>query len=797
MKRNLLILLWLLSTGLLFGQQLERYSRVRIDLNGRPMGELAALGIETDHGAYIPGRSLTTELSERELHLVQDAGFPTTVLIPDLQKWFSERPAYEPAAVRGGGTCNENAGPAIGEWKRPENYVDGTMGGYFRYDEMLAMLDAMKAKYPNLISTRAALSDTIVTHEGRPVWWVRISDNAALDEPEPEAMYNALHHAREPNSMSQMLYFMWYLLENYGQDPDINYLLDNTELYFIPCVNPDGYLYNEATVPQGGGYWRKNRRDNGDGTFGVDLNRNYGYQWGFNDEGSSPFPSSEVYRGPAPFSEPETRMMRDFCLQHAFKFAFNYHTFGNLLIYSWAYSDELADPALAEYAGLFTRENNYKAGTSIQTVGYRVNGSSDDWMFGGADIFSYTPEVGPSDMGFWPPPDAIDELNRGTLWQNLAAAYCLLRFGTATDRGGPSIDMTKPEIALRVTRFGFEDSPLTVSLEALTPDIASAGPPVTLQLAQMASADTVIAVLPVSGVNSGSEAVFVLKLDDGHFVHRDTLRKILLGPALPLFEEAGNMQPGVWSAVSGWNTTAADYVSAPTCITDSPDADYAADAVNVLELTTPVLIPGNAQTAQLRFFARWSIEEDFDYVLVTASSPGAGTQALCGRYTKPGSDFQTSGEPVFDGFQDKWVEECMDLADFIGEPLTLQFFFVSDGFQEFDGFYFDDLRVEYTQPGFVGTVSLSPRQFALRQNQPNPATAMTRISWQNQTAYSGVAELVLYNMLGEPVLRQSVDLNSQSQYLLDTQTLPTGQYAYFLRATGWQSQPLRMTVMHP
>ena len=113
------------------------------------------------------------------------------------------------------------------------------------------------------------------------------------------------------------------------------------------------------------------------------------------------------------------------------------------------------------------------------------------------------------------------------------------------------------------------------------------------------------------------------------------------------------------------------------------------------------------------------------------------------------------------------------------------------------GLYFDDLRVEYTQPGFVGAVSLPPNQFALRQNQPNPATGMTRISWENQMAYSGVAELVLYNMLGEPVLRQPVDLNSQSQYLLNTQRLPTGQYAYFLQATGWQSQPQRMTVMHP
>ena len=98
--------------------------------------------------------------------------------------------------------------------------------------------------------------------------------------------------------MVSLIYFMQYILSQYGTDPEITCLINNRELYFVPCANPDGYVYNQTTNPNGGGFWRKNRRNNGDGTFGVDLNRNFDYNWGFDNNGSSPITSSEVYRGP-------------------------------------------------------------------------------------------------------------------------------------------------------------------------------------------------------------------------------------------------------------------------------------------------------------------------------------------------------------------------------------------------------------------------------------------------------------------------------------------------------------------
>src|SRR5258705_319958 len=128
---------------------------------------------------------------------------------------------------------------------------------------------------------------------------------AVLRSGEVHVIVDALHHAREPESMQATIWTMLALLERYGTDPLSTYLVNEREIWFVPCVNPDGYVYNESTNPGGGGLWRKNRRANAGGTTGVDLNRNYAFQWGFDNSGSSPTPTDETYRGTAAASEPE------------------------------------------------------------------------------------------------------------------------------------------------------------------------------------------------------------------------------------------------------------------------------------------------------------------------------------------------------------------------------------------------------------------------------------------------------------------------------------------------------------
>ncbi|MEM9821118.1 MAG: M14 family metallopeptidase, partial [Bacteroidota bacterium] len=422
------------------------YSRVKIDLTTTTIQRVAQLGLEADHGEYAKGRHLINDYSKREIELLKANGIAYEILIEDVKAHYvqqnlegHEHHHQHQVAVRNVDNCDGSlgTGPQY-NYTTPVNYQYGSMGGYQTYDELLVTLDQMAALYPNLISVKQPIGD-IVTHEDRPIYWLRISDNPTVNEDEPEVLYTALHHAREANSLSQLVFYMWYLLENYETDEEIKYLVDHTEMYFVPCVNPDGYIYNEQTDPNGGGLWRKNRYAEGGQVYGVDLNRNYDYQWAADDIGSSNDPNTNTYRGTAGFSEPETQAIRDFCNQHQFKICLNYHTHGNLLIYPWGYNDQITNDhaTFLAFSDLMLSENNFSPGTPIQTVGYTVNGVSDDWMYGETStkppIFSFTPEVGPSNLGFWPPQTAIDQLNKSALLLNLTTAHLLLNYGEAEE----------------------------------------------------------------------------------------------------------------------------------------------------------------------------------------------------------------------------------------------------------------------------------------------------------------------------------------------------------------------------
>ena len=285
---------------------------------------------------------------------------------------------------------------------------------YHTYEEVNAEMDSIAALYPSL-----CMVDSIGdTHEGRTIYGIKVSDNVGTTEDEPRVLYIGLHHAREIITTEIPLYILFHLVDNYGSDPRITYLVDNREFWIIPCLNPDGREYVEHI-----GDWRKNRRDNGDGTYGVDLNRNYGYMWGYDDEGSSPNTSSSTYRGPSAFSEPETQAVRDFCETIQFSTGISYHSHGDLIIYPWGYDyvvNEEADvfQGLADSMASF---NNYFAGpiTSL----YPANGGTDDWMWGERTtkdkVYFLTFEVGDE---FYPPESDILELCEENLEASLVFA---------------------------------------------------------------------------------------------------------------------------------------------------------------------------------------------------------------------------------------------------------------------------------------------------------------------------------------------------------------------------------------
>ncbi|HXW52944.1 MAG TPA: M14 family zinc carboxypeptidase, partial [Myxococcota bacterium] len=175
---------------------------------------------------------------------------------------------------------------------------------FHTYDEMLLVLQGLASDFSALVE----LFSIGKTVQNRDIWAIRISDDSEPRLNKKGMVYMATHHAREHVSTEMPIMFAKELLNSSLTDPGIQQLLKQIEIYIIPMVNPDGVIHDITGKRYK--YWRKNRRTNSDGSVGVDLNRNYGFGWGTG--GSSSTPTSEIYMGTGPFSEPETASVRDF-----------------------------------------------------------------------------------------------------------------------------------------------------------------------------------------------------------------------------------------------------------------------------------------------------------------------------------------------------------------------------------------------------------------------------------------------------------------------------------------------------
>lgn len=404
-----------------FGQaQTGPYVRVKFEATKAQLLKISKDGVDLEHLTKT-GKYLFLEVSREEMQTLRKTIKSIELVETDLSTYYANRALID---------LNKNTENSMNVVP-PPGFKLGSMGGFLTYSEMVSMLDSMRRKYPTLISVKKSIGNTL---ENNVQYVVKISDNPDKEEAqEKQVLYDAMHHAREPQAMMQMMYYMWYIMDRYvNQDPLAKYIIDNRELYFIPIVNPDGYLYNQSTNPNGGGMWRKNRSSNSDGTRGVDLNRNYSYDWGYDDNGSSPQGNSNTFRGPSAFSEPETQNMRNFVNSKKIKSNLSYHTFGGYLIYPFGAKENYYTPdstMFRLYADSLTKENGYSAGTVFETLNYFANGGSCDWMYGDTShskIFSFTPEVGFSNDGFWPLPSRIIPLCEENIAPNLSlATYAL------------------------------------------------------------------------------------------------------------------------------------------------------------------------------------------------------------------------------------------------------------------------------------------------------------------------------------------------------------------------------------
>jgi hypothetical protein len=191
---------------------------------------------------------------------------------------------------------------------------------------------------------------------------------------------------------------MHHVLDNYGADPRITRLVNRTELWFVPVANPDGYDY---TFTPGNRLWRKNLRDNnGDGQIsavdGVDLNRNFAYRWGWDNEGSSPDPFSGTYRGPSPSSEPETKALDRLFRRVGFEFFINYHSAAELLLYGVGWQVNTPTPDDEIYKTMVGDDANPAVpgyDPDIAAELYTTNGDTDTHMTIRYGTLGFTPEM--------------------------------------------------------------------------------------------------------------------------------------------------------------------------------------------------------------------------------------------------------------------------------------------------------------------------------------------------------------------------------------------------------------------
>ncbi|WP_405869689.1 M14 family metallopeptidase [Streptomyces sp. NBC_00005] len=310
---------------------------------------------------------------------------------------------------------------------------------YHNYAETNTEIDQRLAAYPNIMSKRVIGK----SYQGRDIVAIKVSDNVATDESEPEVLFTFHQHAREHLTVEMALYLLRELGAGYGSDSRITSMVNSREIWIVPDLNPDGGEYDIAT----GSYrsWRKNRQPNSGSSYvGTDLNRNWNYKWGCCG-GSSGSTSSETYRGASAESAPEVKVVADFVRgrvvggKQQITAGIDFHTYSELVLwpFGYTYSDTTTGMTTDDYNAFKTvgqkmaASNGYTAEQSSDL--YITDGSIDDYLWGTQKIFSYTFEMYPtsgSGGGFYPPDEVIERetsRNRDAVLQLLENADCMYR----------------------------------------------------------------------------------------------------------------------------------------------------------------------------------------------------------------------------------------------------------------------------------------------------------------------------------------------------------------------------------
>ncbi len=504
-------------------------------------------------------------------------------------------------------------------------------GYYHTFDGLVSDLQI----YTTVFSNIARLDTVGFTYEGRPLLLVKISDNVDVDEPdEPELFFMGLHHAREWPSLEIAYFIIDSLLTTYGFDPHVTDLVDSREIWVMPCVNPDGYVYCHDQ----GHDWRKNRRYFPQFvSYGVDLNRNYNGScngvpmgaWGTTTTyGTSHYPWESVYCGPFPFSEVEIQAVRDLYLAHDFVFSVTYHTYMEGVIWPWGYgagqqvpTDDLLSDVGARMASRITRQSGggTYAASQATGLGYTTTGDTDDWAYGyyhyvlGTNCLPYTVEACNQ---FHPAESALDQVVR----ENFDGAIFLC------------------EIADSVAAL-FND-------RVMPPDVDPLG--------TLPGGDYTISWRP-RNPQAGADRYQVDEM-----------------AGLSVITDGAEGDTSRWD-LSGFQISAERAYSGSFSYHSSSAQSEAYDAMTTVH-PYPVL-----EGDSLTFWCWYQIEEGWDMGYAEVSTDGRPFELL-------------DTTATFTGSSQDWIRRAYSLEDYVGRSVFFRFRYTTDGSTQWLGLYLDEIH---------------------------------------------------------------------------------------------------------
>lgn len=375
------------------------------------------------------------------------------------------------------------------------------------------------------------------------------------------------------------------------------------------------------------------------------------------------------------------------------------------------------------------------------------------------------------------------------MFASITAARLALNYGTISDLSSFFIHQQSGYLPFKVKRLGMQEGSFTVSIIPIGNAISEIGGPKTLGGMAMLDeqADSINYQLSLF-LQDGDTIQYILQLDNGSFVTSDTVTRIY-GYPLTVFSDTfeNSLQ---WTG--SWALTPEQYFSPPSSMTDSPSGNYASGSTKTITMAEEVYLPDELM-AMVEFRAKWTLEDDFDYVQLSISTNnGASWTPLNGKFTNPGSEYQIQGSPLYDGKKGDWVRENISLNDFMGENIKLRFRLKTDSNTEFDGFYFDDFKI-LTLLDLTSIAEHGNEKSFLGNPFPNPADKSFKISYSLPQQSLQNTELTITSPSGTIVSRNRL-ISESGNIEINVSNLSPGIYFVSLKSAAIHS-PVRKLVV--